>query len=294
MHALSSSSKPVITWLARDGIQVCREACGGHGYLKATGIGDMRNENDANCTYEGENSILVQQTSNWLLGLWRKLQKGEQVQSPYGTATFLNTYKNILKSGNPDSPKTVTQPKSILNAYRWLVCYILKQTSDKVERLAKEGKDNFTIRNETQSYHAATLSVIYGEHAILEKFYTFASKVEDRNSREVLLRLVSLFGAWSLEKHLATLYMGKYFTGDAGHLLREGIIELCTAVKPDAITLIDTIAVPDFILNSVLGSSDGFVYKNLQSSIFSYPGALSRPDWWKEVVNWQTYVPSKI
>lgn len=34
MHALSSASKPVCTWCARDGIQDCREACGGHGYLQ--------------------------------------------------------------------------------------------------------------------------------------------------------------------------------------------------------------------------------------------------------------------
>lgn len=53
-----------------------------------------------------------------------------------------------------------------MKAYKWLVCYILKQTADKVERLAKEGKDSFTIRNETQSYHAATLSVVYGEVTI--------------------------------------------------------------------------------------------------------------------------------
>lgn len=77
---------------------------------------------------------------------------------------------------------------------------------------------------EGQSYNAAHLNNVYlgifralsipylsgiylFQHAILENFYTFAGKVEDRNSREVLLRLVSLFGAWSLEKHLATLYM---------------------------------------------------------------------------------------
>lgn len=34
MHAISSAVKPVCTWAARDGIQECREACGGHGYLK--------------------------------------------------------------------------------------------------------------------------------------------------------------------------------------------------------------------------------------------------------------------
>lgn len=34
IHALSSASKPISSWSARDGIQVCREACGGHGYLQ--------------------------------------------------------------------------------------------------------------------------------------------------------------------------------------------------------------------------------------------------------------------
>ena len=33
IHGISSSSKPLAGFTARDGIQESREACGGHGYL---------------------------------------------------------------------------------------------------------------------------------------------------------------------------------------------------------------------------------------------------------------------
>jgi alkylation response protein AidB-like acyl-CoA dehydrogenase len=34
MHGLMSAAKPFSSWIAQQAIQECREACGGHGYLK--------------------------------------------------------------------------------------------------------------------------------------------------------------------------------------------------------------------------------------------------------------------
>lgn len=117
MHALSSAAKPVLTWLVRDAIQECREACGGHGYLKVARFGDLRNDNDGNLTYEGENNVLIQQASNWLL---RFAKNPEEVatKSPLHSASFLNHSKEIRKMQFKwNKPECAVKPESNLFTY---------------------------------------------------------------------------------------------------------------------------------------------------------------------------------
>lgn len=86
-----SCSKALYTWTTRDAIQEAREACGGHGYLKAANLGELRNNHDPTVTYEGDNNVLGQQASNWLLKQWN-----EKVESPFGTVNFINRRDEIL------------------------------------------------------------------------------------------------------------------------------------------------------------------------------------------------------
>ncbi|CAF3714613.1 unnamed protein product [Rotaria sordida] len=55
--------------------QVCRVACGGHGFLIASGIVEIKNYLDAVCSAEGDNIVLFQQTARYLLKVMQQVEE---------------------------------------------------------------------------------------------------------------------------------------------------------------------------------------------------------------------------
>ncbi|XP_043479794.1 peroxisomal acyl-coenzyme A oxidase 3-like isoform X2 [Leptopilina heterotoma] len=164
IHAISAAVKPLCSWLTQSAIQECREACGGHGYLKVSRLGDLRADNDANCTYEGENTVLIQQTSNWLLNQWRNVLNGSKLSSPLRSINFLENANSILTlKFNCTTMDQTMQIENLLLAFKWLLCYYLKNTYEKVELLENNGSSKFEARNNSQTYFARSLSLIYAE-----------------------------------------------------------------------------------------------------------------------------------
>lgn len=71
------------------------------------GFGELRNDNDANCTYEGDNNVLLQQTSNWLVSVWNRKSK-MSAKHPMGTVDYIDNSDHILKHSWKTSPLNLT------------------------------------------------------------------------------------------------------------------------------------------------------------------------------------------
>ncbi|XP_053560151.1 peroxisomal acyl-coenzyme A oxidase 3 [Bombina bombina] len=286
IHALSCAGKPLASWTAQQGAQECREACGGHGYLAMNRLGDIRNDNDPNCTYEGDNNVLLQQTSNYLLNLVQSAQEGVfSFESPLGSIGFLKYFKNIL--GHKFTATTIEEcldSAVALSAYKWLVCYLLRESNLKLQQEKKIASNDFDARNNSQVYYCRSLALAFIEHAVLQRYHDYTQDPDiPITLQPVLKKLCALYGLWSLNKHLSLLYQGGYCTGEvAGRIIQGAVLELCSKLKDDAIALVDAIAPPDFILNSPIGKADGELYKNLWSTVLQGEKVLERPSWWAE------------
>uniref|UniRef100_A0A182JRS3 Acyl-coenzyme A oxidase n=1 Tax=Anopheles christyi TaxID=43041 RepID=A0A182JRS3_9DIPT len=286
VHIVASAVKPICSWAARDGIQDAREACGGHGYLRMAGLADLRVDNDANVTYEGENNVLLQQVSQQLVSIRTKGDYGAfALMSPLGSMTFLAEYETIMQQRlECFTVDQFTDIKVILNALTWLTAYTLERTYRRAQELLGQGSNKFEVRNNTQIFFAKDLAIVFGERIIFNAFCTFLGTMEPGPERNYLTHLAQLYGATLLLKHMGTLQSAGYVNIDALPLVHEAILQLLPIVKRDAVAMIDSLAPPDFVLNSPLGAADGNVYVRMESELMAGQDVTGRAHWWHEIL----------
>ncbi|OQR75123.1 peroxisomal acyl-coenzyme A oxidase 3-like [Tropilaelaps mercedesae] len=285
LHIVSCAAKCFASWLARDAIQVAREACGGHGYLQAAGLADIRGDHDGNCTYEGDNNVLLQQTSNVLLAT---VEGAKSSLLCVPSLQFLEKRDRILAErhlSGDDAVRSDLTVQEVLETYEWLVCHLLQQWQLALKSCRME-VNGLTAKNNTQVFLARELSLVFIEMVILKCFDQLSEEVSGKGvPRVLLIRITLTFGLWCLEKRLSDLYAGGYTSGPSLlRRIRNQILALCTELKNEAVSLADAIAPPDFALQSVLGHSDGDVYKRLMQS-FVNGANVGRVPWWTEFLS---------
>ncbi|KAL0894261.1 hypothetical protein ABMA27_014264 [Loxostege sticticalis] len=285
IHAMVSCSKPLLTWTVLQAAQQCREACGGHGFLKCANLGDIRSNHEPTVTYEGDNNVLSQQAGNWLLRQYASARAQAAVDSPIGTVTFLADHARILQQlFHGTETRHLKTAEFITSTYKWLICWLLQQTHDKYESEMASGQSKFQAKTKSQVYRWKSLTTVYAEYLVVI-FSLESIEKKEKELQPVLYKLFYLYGLWSLDKHLVEMYQGGYARGEAPtRLIRAAILELCAELKGEIVSVVDALAPTDFVLNSVLGRSDGNLYQNIEQALFNAPDTIGRAKWWRQAV----------
>jgi len=113
----------------------------------------------------------------------------------------------------------------------------------------------------------------------------------------LLTKLCVLFSLWCIQQDLGIFFEGGYFKPEQSKMLKKKYLSLCKEVADESVSVIDAIALPDEVMASVFGRSDGLIYQNFWKKIREQDGHDARPPYWEMLrtpVQFQTRQMAKL
>jgi acyl-CoA oxidase len=254
--------KPVCTGNTQFRIQGLREMLGGHGYSRFSMMGDWRNNNDINVTWEGDNTVLIQQASRFIMKNLEKKMKGKEVK--FKCLSFLKNFEGTTSAKlNLESSKDLYDLNHINSLMEFRVNILLTKSVGRLaEKVANKVKP-FDAWNDSQTFYLQTMAKAFGE---LHAFNCFRAKLDNLTespTKKVMTEFLILFALVQLERDMVYLRENDFISTESCDLIRNEILELNNNLKDHVVTICDAISIPDEILGSPLGHSDGkvnFIY----------------------------------
>jgi acyl-CoA oxidase len=291
LHALAAGMKAIGTGLAADGIEVCRRACGGHGYSALSGLPELYGSYVGTVTAEGDNFLLLLQTARYLLKSAQQVAAGESrvassaaylsrladVESgrwrfPMGAAgpgAAASTDEDVARGAwlSCAMPASSAAAFPALDALQFRAAWLTRRAAGVVARALAEGASPAAafVAAEWESFEAAVA------HCTAYTAESFAVGVASARTSGALgaagesaMRLcVVAFAMRHVETGLGDLVTGGYLDAHQASAARRVVPILLRRIRPLAASLTDLFDFSDAQLCSALGRRDGRVYEAL-------------------------------
>jgi acyl-CoA oxidase len=277
IHASSSALKSFTTMIAADGIEECRKACGGHGFLASSGLPELFTSYLQSPTVEGDNHMLPQQVIRVLLKLVQAVQTNQGVEDyrQCDSYALVPSLRAIL-SGKQEQCSAISKTDLcklpvLLVAFRHRAARLLVAVAS---RLNEDVSENGYAMHEAWNnalVAMAKASKAYSLFLLLEDFMEGILE-EQRNQMigkpeaQVLGDLARLFALYWMEKDLGDFLEDGYVSPEQAKWVPSLVVQYLAIVRKNAVALVDARDVSDFRLKSALGRYDGNVYPHIMAA----------------------------
>nr|CAB3219769.1 peroxisomal acyl-coenzyme A oxidase 2 [Phallusia mammillata] len=252
LHALSASFKASVSEQGTEGVEVCRRACGGHGYSQASGLPSLLARVTPACTYEGENTVLYLQTARFLMKCASK--KAKDLPK---SVTFLVQPTQMMNINN------VTSLDFIVHCFKSRATICVQAAAKRLQQTMGQGVEI----NEAWNKNAVELvkaAKAYVMQFIVDGFTTFVKGLKcSKPTKKIFEDLCSLYGLHFINNNSGDFLKLGIITAHHCNLAEEAEIELLGKLRPNAVGIVDAFDFSDFSLDSCLGAYDGNVYERL-------------------------------
>nr|XP_006635271.2 PREDICTED: peroxisomal acyl-coenzyme A oxidase 1 isoform X1 [Lepisosteus oculatus] len=263
LHALSAGLKAFTTWAASAGIEVCRMACGGHGYSRCSSLPDIYVTFTPTCTYEGENTVMMLQTARYLVKSYTQASAGEQVG---GTVSYLSEMsQRRLQPQQVSSRPTVvniSDLSSLVEAYKLRAAKLVEMAARSLQGELQRRK------SKEEAWNGAAIDLVRASdahcHYVVVKLFTAKlGEVGDTAVHSVLGSLALLYALHGITVHSGDFLQAGLLSVPQVAQASQQVKELLAQIRVNAVALADAFDYRDEMLNSVLGRYDGNVYENM-------------------------------
>lgn len=252
VETLAAGLKAYATWANHDSLQECRECCGGQGYMAVNRFADFKADTDIFCTFEGDNTVLMQLVAKSLLADYRR--QFEDVR-PFTMLKYLADRAaeavgepNPVEARRTDSEHLRSQ-EFLLAAMRYREQRLTGSLARRLRSRIQGGMDSFHAFTECQNHSMAAAHASV-ERLILERFAAGIETTDEESLKPVLERLLALFALSRIEEDRAWFLEAGYVTIAKGRAIRAEVETLCTEIRPDALALTDAFGIPDRLLGA--------------------------------------------
>ena len=262
LESAAAGLKAMSTWHASHAINVCREACGGAGYLAANQLSTMRGDIDVFTTFEGDNTVLTQLVAKELLTAYADDVQG---LSTVGLARFVagmardvfleksaarQVVQTLLNSSDEDLEKSdLTNRGTQLRLFRGREEHLLRTAATRMRRATGDDADPFEVYNSAQD-HILKVASAHTERVVLEAFIEAIDDVDSPETKELLWKVCDLYVYSALENDLGWFLMHRFVSVERAKSIRRGVNDLCEELRPHARTLVDAFGVPEALLKT--------------------------------------------
>ncbi|GAA3176452.1 acyl-CoA dehydrogenase [Blastococcus jejuensis] len=238
-------------------IQMCREACGGAGYLQENRLPHLKADTDVFTTFEGDNTVLLQLVAKGLLTGYRDTFGSLEGWGKVGFIADMvretvleRTAARALIARLIDAVPGRDDEVPMLDRGWQLKMFEFREKhalEGAIRRLRKnsttEGMAPFDMFNDVQD-HVLKTAQTHIDRVVLEAFVAGVDRTEDAGAQALMDKVCDLYAlstieadkAWFLEHGQLTPSRAKTLTSTVNQLLRE--------LRPHIITLVDAFAIP--------------------------------------------------
>ena len=242
---------------ANDVVQVCREACGGAGFITENALTLLRGDVDVFATFEGDNTVLMQLVARGLLTGYQETWTGlDRRETMTKTADMMARMVLERTAGRGTVDALVARARRVSNEASvldrgWQVLMFDERERHVLESLARryqgvlrlEKAKRFAAVNELQD-HLITLARVHTDRLVLGSFVAGIEACTDPAAKRVLNTLCDLYVIDNLEGDRAWFTDHSFMTQARSKSLTKTLNRLCTELRPDALALVEGLGVP--------------------------------------------------